>query len=146
MIVVGDNMTFYFFGVEIEAIVEPHNRQQPVPAPVKDYLDYWYEKIAKALRNRKGCGQRPLKAIAEPRRTQYRERRDRHHSWWITRDGSLIAPEWPRHPGGRSNLALQLNRTETRLTFGVQYLSRLCRRSWKRARRGRTKSMRSGAL
>lgn len=113
MIVVEDNMTFYYFGVEIEVIVEPHNKQQPVRAPVKDDLDLWYDKIAKALRNRKGCDQKPLKATAESRRTQYRETRDRHLTWWITWDGSLIAPDWPRHPGGRSNLALQLNRIET---------------------------------
>ncbi|PCG94029.1 Putative amidoligase enzyme [Penicillium occitanis (nom. inval.)] len=92
-------MTFYYFGVEIEVIVEPHNKQQPVPAPVSDHLDYWYDKIAKALRNRKGSDQQALKAIAESRRTTYRSTTDRYLTWWITWDGSLIAPEWPKHPG-----------------------------------------------
>ncbi|CAI7569397.1 unnamed protein product [Penicillium discolor] len=92
-------MTFYYFGVEIEVIVEPHNKQQPVPAPVENDLDLWYGKIAKAMRNRKGCDQRPLKVIAESQRAQYRGTSERHLNWWITWDGSLIAPEWPRHPG-----------------------------------------------
>lgn len=103
VIVVEDDMTFYYFGVEIEVVVEPHNKKQPVPAPVSQHLDLWYDKIAKAMRNRNGCDQRPLKAIAEPRRTEYRGRTDRHTYWWITWDGSLISPSWPKHPGGKSN-------------------------------------------
>ncbi|KAK5457169.1 hypothetical protein LTS15_004950 [Exophiala xenobiotica] len=92
-------MAFYYFGVEIEVIVEPHNKSQPVPAPVENDLDLWYNKIAKALRNRKGVDQRPLKAIAETQRSEYRETSNRHLSWWITWDGSLVTPDWPRHPG-----------------------------------------------
>ena len=106
-------MTSYCFGVEIEVIAEPHNKKQPVTTPVKNELDLWCEKIAKALRNRKGCDQKYMKATAQTRRTQYRETKDRHRTWWITWDGSLIVPDWPKHPGGRSNLALQVIRTKT---------------------------------
>ncbi|KAJ6015344.1 amidoligase [Penicillium herquei] len=92
-------MTFYYFGVEIEVIVEPHNKQQPVQFPVSRELDLWYEKIAKAMRNRKGCNQLPLKVTAESRRANYRGTENRHEKWWITWDGSLVHPSWPKHPG-----------------------------------------------
>jgi hypothetical protein len=96
--------SFYNFGVEIEVIVEPHNKGQPVTTPIEHDLEKWYNKIAAAMRNRKGDGQRALKVVAEPYRTQYRGQEDRHTKWWITWDGSLIRPEWPRHPGGESSL------------------------------------------
>ena len=99
-------MTSYFFGVEIEVIVEPHNNRQPVQKPVKDELDLWFGKIAKALRNRRGCDGNPLEAKAQIQRSQYRETQHRQHTWWITWDGSLVSPDWPKHPGGRSHLAL----------------------------------------
>ena len=44
-IVFKDKMTYYYFGVEIDMIVEPHNKQRPVSAPVSDHLDYWYERL-----------------------------------------------------------------------------------------------------
>lgn len=92
---------YYNFGVEIEAIVEPHNKGQPVPAPIPDHLRHWYNKLAAALRNRRGTDQRPLRAIAESNRTKYRQQEQRHLQWWVTWDGSLVHPQWPRHPGGR---------------------------------------------
>ena len=51
-IVFKDKMTYYYFGVEIDMIVEPHNKQRPVSAPVSDHLDYWYDKIAKGFKPR----------------------------------------------------------------------------------------------
>jgi len=100
-------MTFYNFGIEIEVIVEPHNKQRPVPAPIQNDLELWYGKLAAAMRNRKGCDQQPLQAVAQLSRKAYREQNGRHGNWWITWDGSLVSPEWPRHPGGRFNLVLQ---------------------------------------
>ena len=94
------NMTFYYFGVEIEAIVEPHNKQQPVRIPVFNDLDLWYGKLAAALRNRTGTDNQPLQAVAEPHRGNYRNQNDRHVKWWVIWDGSLAQPAFPKHPGG----------------------------------------------
>ena len=95
--------SFYYFGVEIEAIVEPHNKGQPVRDSTQDaaQLRLWYCKLAAALRNREGTGGQRLKATAELNAIEYRKQTDRHLQWWVTWDGSLVEPQWPVHPGGR---------------------------------------------
>ena len=93
-------VSFFYFGVEIEVIVEPHNKGQPVQERIPETLDAWYEKLAKALRRRRGTDHRLLRVTAEKDRKKQRQSTDRHLQWWITWDGSLIAPAWPKHPGG----------------------------------------------
>lgn len=76
------------FGVEIEAIVEPHK--------VRDRLDrhLYYLKLAAALKKR------GLSAHAETRGQNYQKHPEYYESsWWITRDGSLGNPT---HPGSMS--------------------------------------------
>lgn len=90
----------YSFGVEIEAIVEPHNRGQPVKQSTDTTLRVWYEKLAVALRNRTGVEHLRLNA-EESLSKDYHRRSDRNLKWWITWDGSLAQPSWPEHPGGK---------------------------------------------
>ena len=70
--------SFFYFGVEIEAIVEPRNKGRPVPGPIKDNLRLWYNKLAAALENRRGLDGRRLRAVAESNITKYRNMTDRH--------------------------------------------------------------------
>ncbi|KAI0420538.1 putative amidoligase enzyme-domain-containing protein [Xylaria grammica] len=81
-------MSYYYFGVEIEVIAEPHHVQDPLLRRV------YYEKLARAL-NRHG-----LLATADKldgsRYCKHAEFYDSH--WWITKDGSLKDPSYPRIP------------------------------------------------
>ena len=91
---------FYYFGIEIEAIIEPHNKGKPIQGTTKESLRVWYDKLAAALRRREGTDRRRLKATAQSNLKKYRQETNRHIQWWITWDGSLVKPEWPKHPGG----------------------------------------------
>ena len=102
----NDMASYYNFGVEIEAIAEPHNWGQPVTDSTSSNLEYWYEKLAAAQRNRRGTDDLALRA-AESKNRRYRKRNDRNLQWWITWDGSLVKPKWPEHPGGKMILRSQ---------------------------------------
>ncbi|KAI1092382.1 putative amidoligase enzyme-domain-containing protein [Rostrohypoxylon terebratum] len=75
----------YYFGVEIEAIAEPHTVRSPLLRWV------YYEKLATALR------WDGLEALAD-REVQYRKHSEHYDKWWITRDGSLKNPPHPQIP------------------------------------------------
>ncbi len=69
----------YSLGVEIEVVVEPHKIREPL----WEQHALYYEKLAKALRNRDLRAQHnDLTQTREWRSTNYDE-------WYITRDGSL---------------------------------------------------------
>ena len=75
--------SYYHFGIEIEAIVEPHNKGQPVQEAMQDVaqLRIWYGKLAAALRNRQGTGGQRVKATAEPDINEYCKQTDRDLQW-----------------------------------------------------------------
>ena len=81
----------YNFGVEIEAIAEPHNRGQQIAEITSSNLVYWYEKSVTALRNRKGTDDMATKA-AESKSRKYRKKIDRKLPRWITWDGPSSSP------------------------------------------------------
>lgn len=75
----------YSFGVEIEVLVEPHKIRPPLNTREKHAL--YYEKLAKALRNRGLRAQHnDLTQTGQWRSTDYTQ-------WFITRDGSLPSSE-----------------------------------------------------
>ncbi|KAI0440172.1 putative amidoligase enzyme-domain-containing protein [Xylaria telfairii] len=78
----------YYFGVEIEVIAEPQRVQDPLLRRV------YYERLARAL-NRHG-----LSAAADKLDgSRYCKHAEYYDSrWWITKDGSLKDPSYPRIP------------------------------------------------
>ena len=82
------SLSSFCFGVEIEAIVEPHTVRHPLKRAV------YYEKLAQALRNR------GLSAKADNLEGKYRKHAEHYDKWWITKDGSLGDPD---HPGSESS-------------------------------------------
>ncbi|KAI1749941.1 putative amidoligase enzyme-domain-containing protein [Xylaria castorea] len=77
----------YYFGVEIELIAEPHNVQYPLLRRI------YYEMLAGSLYFH------GLLAIAdELDGSRYRKHPEHYDKWWITNDGSLGDPSYPRIP------------------------------------------------
>ncbi|KAI1116787.1 putative amidoligase enzyme-domain-containing protein [Nemania sp. NC0429] len=77
----------YYFGVEIELIAQPHNVQEPLLRRL------YYEELAWSL-NRHG-----LSAISDRLDgSKYRKHPEHYNKWWITKDGSLGDPSYPRIP------------------------------------------------
>ncbi|KAK8115645.1 swim zinc finger domain protein [Apiospora sp. TS-2023a] len=72
------------FGVEIEAIVEPHKIQRP-------FNRYFYlERLAAGIKQRGG------NAVADTGREEHRKHPEHYHtSWWITNDDSLGDVDYP---------------------------------------------------
>lgn len=73
-------MDYYTFGVEIEAIVEPHQIRS---LQTKERMKFYFDKLAKALRKQ------ALKAQADDPTGRYRKHSEHYDKWFITRDGSL---------------------------------------------------------
>ncbi|KAI0481571.1 putative amidoligase enzyme-domain-containing protein [Xylaria cf. heliscus] len=77
----------YYFGVEIELIAEPQYVQEPLLRRV------YYETLARTL-NRYG-----LSAVADKLDgSRYSKHPEHYDKWWITKDGSLKDPLYPRIP------------------------------------------------
>ncbi|KAI1780348.1 putative amidoligase enzyme-domain-containing protein [Hypoxylon cercidicola] len=77
---------YYYFGVEIELIAEPHKVRNPLLRWV------YYEKLATALRNQ------GLDSLADKLDQKYRKHGEHYDKWWITKDGSLGDPPHPQIP------------------------------------------------
>ena len=77
------NADYFFFGVEIELIAEPHK----VRHPLKRWV--YYEKLATSLRHYS------LDAVADDLQENYRKHREHYDKWFITKDGSLGRPLHP---------------------------------------------------
>ncbi|KAI0911252.1 putative amidoligase enzyme-domain-containing protein [Ustulina deusta] len=76
----------YYFGVEIELIAKPQDEQD---LPRRAY----YEKLAWSL------NQRGLSAVADRLDgSRYCKHPEHYDKWWITKDGSLKDPSYPRIP------------------------------------------------
>lgn len=75
-------MASYSLGVEIEMRAAPHT----VRHPLSEKHALYYEKLAAALRNR------GLKAKADNLQGIRRDP-ENYDAWWITKDGSLGAPD-----------------------------------------------------
>jgi hypothetical protein len=82
---------YFFIGVEIELIAEPHKIRHPLRRRV------YYEKLATSLRYY------DLKAKADDLKHKYRKHREHYDKWFITKDGSLGDPS---HPASKSHVDL----------------------------------------
>jgi len=74
---------YIFFGIEIEAIAEPHDVRHPLRR-----LTY-YRELATSLRSN-GLG-----AVADQLDERYRKHPEHYNKWFITKDGSLGDPSHP---------------------------------------------------
>ena len=73
-------MEQYTFGVEIEAILEPHKIRS---LHRKESMVLYFDKLKQAL------SKRGLEAKADDLSERYRKRPEHYNKWWITKDGSL---------------------------------------------------------
>ena len=74
---------YFYFGVEIEFIAEPHTVRYPL------YRAFYYEKLAVSLRSH------GLRAVADSLDDSYRKHSEHYDKWFITKDGSLGNPPHP---------------------------------------------------
>lgn len=75
--------TYFYFGVEIELIAEPHMVRHPL------VRKFYYEKLAASLR------WHGLDAVADSLEGRYRKHSEHYAKWFITKDGSLGNPTHP---------------------------------------------------
>jgi hypothetical protein len=95
-------MEFACFGVEIEAIVEPHRVREPLSH------SFYFERLAQALRKRN------LNARADQLNGDYRKHSEHYDKWWITKDGSLGKPRPPESKSGFGHRSLATLRFDKR--------------------------------